>query len=50
MLAAVMRHSRLVVDTVPDPIPAAGEVLATTLACGICGSDLHALKYAHKMC
>jgi threonine dehydrogenase-like Zn-dependent dehydrogenase len=44
-----MRNSRLVVDTVADPVPAEGEVLVKTLACGICGSDLHALKYAHKM-
>jgi threonine dehydrogenase-like Zn-dependent dehydrogenase len=47
--AAVMRNSRLIVDTVPDPAPVEGEVLVKTLACGICGSDLHALKYAHKM-
>jgi len=49
MRAAVMRHSTLVVDTVPDPVPAEGEVLVKTLACGICGSDLHALKHAAKM-
>ncbi|HVN87820.1 MAG TPA: zinc-binding dehydrogenase [Candidatus Binatia bacterium] len=49
MRAAVMRNSTLVVDTVPDPTPGEGEVLVKTLACGICGSDLHALKYASKM-
>src|SRR6266436_2485506 len=49
MRAAVMRNSRLVVDTVPDPVPTEGEVVVKTLACGICGSDLHALKYADKM-
>jgi threonine dehydrogenase-like Zn-dependent dehydrogenase len=49
MRAAVMRHSQLVVDTVPDPQPLEGEVLVKTLACGICGSDLHALKHADKM-
>jgi threonine dehydrogenase-like Zn-dependent dehydrogenase len=49
MRAAVMRSSKLVVDTVPDPVPQEGEVLVKTLACGICGSDLHALKYADKM-
>jgi 2-desacetyl-2-hydroxyethyl bacteriochlorophyllide A dehydrogenase len=49
MRAAVMRNSQLVVDTVPDPVPIEGEVLVKTLACGICGSDLHALKYAAKM-
>jgi len=49
MRAAVMRKSQLVIDTVPDPVPAEGEVLVRTLACGICGSDLHALKHASKM-
>ncbi|HUI27142.1 MAG TPA: zinc-binding dehydrogenase [Candidatus Kryptonia bacterium] len=49
MRAAVMRNSKLVVDTIPDPTPGEGEVLVKTLACGICGSDLHALKFAHKM-
>ena len=49
MRAAVMRNSQLVVDTVPDPVPGEGEVLVKTLACGICGSDLHALKHARKM-
>jgi threonine dehydrogenase-like Zn-dependent dehydrogenase len=38
-----------VVDTVPDPVPSQGEVLVRTLACGICGSDLHALQHADKM-
>jgi len=33
----------------PTPAPGAGEVLVKTLACGICGSDLHALKHAEKM-
>jgi threonine dehydrogenase-like Zn-dependent dehydrogenase len=49
MRAAVMRGARLVVDTLPDPVPGPGEVLVRTLACGICGSDLHALKHAPKM-
>jgi threonine dehydrogenase-like Zn-dependent dehydrogenase len=34
---------------VPDPVPGPGEVLARTLACGICGSDLHALRHADKL-
>jgi threonine dehydrogenase-like Zn-dependent dehydrogenase len=46
MRATVMRGGRLRVDTVPDPEPGPGEVLARTLACGICGSDLHALRHA----
>ncbi|MBI3786013.1 MAG: zinc-binding dehydrogenase [Deltaproteobacteria bacterium] len=49
MRAAVMRNKKLVVDTVPDPTPSDGEVLVKTLACGICGSDLHALKFADQM-
>jgi threonine dehydrogenase-like Zn-dependent dehydrogenase len=46
MRAAVMRDRKLVVADVPVPEPGPGEVLVRTLACGICGSDLHALKYA----
>jgi threonine dehydrogenase-like Zn-dependent dehydrogenase len=46
MRAAVMRDRKLVVADVPVPEPGRGEVLVRTLACGICGSDLHALKYA----
>jgi threonine dehydrogenase-like Zn-dependent dehydrogenase len=46
MRAAVMRDRALVVADVPVPMPEAGEVLVRTLACGICGSDLHALKHA----
>jgi 2-desacetyl-2-hydroxyethyl bacteriochlorophyllide A dehydrogenase len=49
MRAAVMREAKLVVDTVPDPEPGPGEVLVKTLACGICGSDLHALRHADKL-
>ncbi len=49
MRAAVMRNARLVVDTLPDPAPGPGEVLVRTLACGICGSDLHALKHLPRL-
>jgi len=49
MRAAVMRDQKLVVDTLPDPEPAPGQVLVKTLACGICGSDLHALKHASRL-
>jgi threonine dehydrogenase-like Zn-dependent dehydrogenase len=49
MRAAVMREHRIVVDQVADPVPGPGEVLVRTLACGICGSDLHALRHADKM-
>jgi threonine dehydrogenase-like Zn-dependent dehydrogenase len=48
MRAVVMRDRRLVVADVPVPEPGAGEVLVRTLACGICGSDLHALRHADR--
>ena len=43
MRAAVMQglHKPLIVETVPDPKPGAGEVLVKVGRCGICGSDLH---------
>ena len=49
MRAAVMRDRTLVVDTLPDPEPGPGEVLVRTLACGICGSDLHMLEHAEAL-
>ena len=48
MRAAVFRNGDIVVDTVADPVPAEGQVLVRTLACGICGSDLHAAKYTRQ--
>ncbi|HEU5195020.1 MAG TPA: zinc-binding dehydrogenase [Methylomirabilota bacterium] len=48
MRAVVMRDRKLVLAEVPVPEPGPGEVLVRTLACGICGSDLHALKHAEK--
>jgi len=44
-----MRNWTLEVRDVPDPVPASGQVLVRTLACGICGSDLHMLKHGAKM-
>ena len=49
MRAAVMRNKTLVVDDVPDPVPGEGQILVRTIACGICGSDLHFLRYADQM-
>jgi len=48
MKAAVYRRGEIVVDTTPDPVPGAGQVLVRTLACGICGSDLHFRHHAHS--
>jgi len=49
MRAAIFRNGDLVVDRIADPKPNAGQVLVKTLACGICGSDLHALHHAPKL-
>ena len=49
MRAAVMRDRKLVVTEVPEPVAGPGSVLVETIACGICGSDLHALKYGDQM-
>src|SRR5712664_4894736 len=49
MRAAIFRNGEIVVDQMPEPRPGPGMVLVKTLACGICGSDLHARKHAHRM-
>lgn len=45
MRAAVRRNSQIAVVDVPDVEPKTGQVVAKTLACGICGSDLHAVHH-----
>lgn len=45
MHAAIMRNGKLVVDKIDEPKPGPGQVLVETLACGICGSDLHFLEH-----
>lgn len=49
MRAAVYRGGEIVADTVPDPVPEKGQVLVKSLACGICGSDLHMARHAPKL-
>ena len=39
----------LVVEDVDDPVPGPGDALVGVTACGICGSDLHALHYADEL-
>src|SRR5262245_53720705 len=48
MRAAIFRKGELVVDTIADPVPTAGQVLVKTLSCGICGSDLHVAKHTRQ--
>ena len=49
MRAAVFRNGDLVVADIPQPKPKEGQVLVKTLACGICGSDLHAFHHAPQL-
>lgn len=45
MRAVMMARGRLWVEEIPVPAPQAGEVLVRSIACGICGSDLHAAAH-----
>jgi threonine dehydrogenase-like Zn-dependent dehydrogenase len=47
--AAVARRGVLVVDDVADPVLGPGDALVAVKACGICGSDLHALHHADSL-
>lgn len=49
MRAVIRRGGTLVCDEIADLEPAVGQVLVKTLACGICGSDLHALHHMEHM-
>ena len=48
MKALLLERGRLWVDTLPEPEPGPGELLVRTLACGICGSDLHAHQHTEQ--
>ena len=48
MKAAFTRQGKIVVDSAQDLVPGVGEALVKTLACGICGSDLHALRHGMR--
>ena len=43
-------HQPLTFETVPDPVPEAGEVVVQVGRCGICGSDLHMTEDATYGC
>ena len=49
MRAVIRRNKQLVCDEIAELEPEAGQVLVRTLACGICGSDLHALHHMEHM-
>jgi threonine dehydrogenase-like Zn-dependent dehydrogenase len=48
MRAAIFRKGQIVVGEVSEPKPREGQVLVKTLACGICGTDLHARLHAER--
>lgn len=49
MRAVIRRNKQLVCDEIAELTPGPGQVLVRTLACGICGSDLHALHHMEHM-
>ncbi len=49
MRAVVRRGTTLVWDEIAEITPGPGQTLVKTLACGICGSDLHALHHLDHM-
>ena len=49
MKAAILRQGAMVVDDIAELSPGPGQVLVETIACGICGTDLHTVDHAHHM-
>ncbi len=49
MRAMVLRNSQLTIEDVSAPKPGPMQVLTRVLACGICGSDLHAARFLEEM-
>jgi threonine dehydrogenase-like Zn-dependent dehydrogenase len=49
MRAVIRRDGKLVVDEMAAPTPAPGQLVARSLVCGICGSDLHMLDHYDHM-
>lgn len=49
MKAAVLRKGTMVVEDIGELEPGPGQVLVETIACGICGSDLHTVDHAHDL-
>ncbi len=49
MRAVILQNGQLDVGEVADPAPGPGQLLTRVLACGICGSDLHAAKHLDEL-
>lgn len=50
MKAMVLEQGRFTLADIAEPTPAEGMVLTRPLACGVCGSDLHAKDHATHLC
>jgi threonine dehydrogenase-like Zn-dependent dehydrogenase len=48
MQVVMRRDDALVCEEAADPVPGEGQTLVASLACGICGSDLHSFHYGAK--
>lgn len=49
MKSIILRDSRVLLEDAPIPQPGPGQVLVKSLACGICGSDLHLLRHSRDI-
>ena len=49
MKAVTIRDGKVLTEERQAPTPGAGQVLVKSLACGICGSDLHMLHHPEEM-
>ncbi|WP_448211306.1 zinc-binding dehydrogenase [Colwellia sp. MEBiC06753] len=49
MNAICMTNGKITVNQIDLPKPAAGQVLVKSLACGICGSDLHITRHGDEV-
>lgn len=49
MNALVMRDGDVLLESVALPSPGPGEILVKSLACGICGSDLHITRHSDEV-
>ena len=45
MKAGILRNGAIVVDDFPELVAGPRQVLCAVRACGICGSDLHAISH-----
>jgi threonine dehydrogenase-like Zn-dependent dehydrogenase len=50
MKAALLKAGRICIEDIADPVPQPGQIVTRPLACGICGSDLHARDHAPHLC